>query len=262
MNKKHKETDKTSSYNIFKLNNIKLKRIIMKKSLVSIALLLSSVSAFAETEYPENQVLRPLTLTAGTIAVGGAIAWGEENNDNHGEVNVNAAYGFTDNLTVSIGNINYRILARPDNKTGLELTLGLGLRGFQETINNEDSFAYGGDLNGKYVIDENTAMIFSLGYVLWDEEKQKNKDEFRYSVGFQTNITKNWSTTTSYMYRDLNDFIQKDAHEFTVNANYALSKNTDIGIFTTYTNFDAQQNGYKNDNNFERAAGIYAVYRF
>ena len=59
----------------------------MKKSLISIALLLASSAVFAETEYLENPVLRPLTLTDGAVSVGGALAWGEEKDDNCGEFN-------------------------------------------------------------------------------------------------------------------------------------------------------------------------------
>lgn len=234
----------------------------MKKSLMSIALLLTSSTVFAETEYPQNPVLRPLTLTDGTIAVGGAIAWVEEEDKSRGELNLNAAYGLTDNLTLGLGNISYRVLARPDNEIGLELAVGLGIRGYQESAINGDSVAYGADLNGKYVFDENIAMIFSLGYIKWDEEKQKNKDEYRYSLGVQANIAKDWTATVSYTYRDLKDFNQSESHSVGVGANYAYSKSTDIGIFTGYSNFDAQENGYEIDNSFARVAGIYVTYRF
>jgi len=152
----------------------------MKKSIISIALLLGSSTVFAETEYPENRVLRPLTLTDGTISVGGAIAWvAEEEDDKRGEINLNIGYGLTDNLTLGLGGINYRVFARPDNEIGLELAVGLGFRGFQESRINGDSVAYGTDLNGKYVFNKDIAMIFSVGYVKWDEEKLKNKDEYR-----------------------------------------------------------------------------------
>ncbi len=234
----------------------------MKKSLISIALLLASSSVFAETEYPENQVLRPLTLTEGTIVIAGALAWGEEKNDSRGELGLNAAYGFTDNLTVGLGGLNYRVLARPDNEMGLELSVGLGVRGYQDSLVNGDAVAYGTDLNGKYVFDKDFAMIFSLGYVKWDEEQLKNKDEFRYSLGLQTNIAKDWTATASYTYRDLVDFSQNHAHEVNVGVNYAYSKNTDIGVFVGYSSFDAQENGYKLDNSLDRVAGIYAAYRF
>ncbi len=234
----------------------------MKKSLISIALLLTSSAVFAETEYPENPVLRPLTLADGTISVSGALAWGEEKNESRGELNLNIGYGLTENLTVGLGGLNYRVLARPDNETGLELTIGLGSRGFQKSTINGDSVAYGADLNGKYVFDEDIAMIFSLGYVKWDEEKLKNKDEYRYSVGVQANVAKDWTALASYTYRDLKDFNQNDAHEVSVGVNYAYSKSTDIGAFTGYSSFDSQENGYKLDNSFDRVAGIYATYRF
>lgn len=234
----------------------------MNKSLISIALLLASSTVVAETEYPQNPVLRPLTLTDGTVSLSGALAWGEENDDNRGELNLNAAYGLTDNLMLGLSGINYRVLARPDNKTGLELTVGLGLRGYQDSKLNGSSVGYGTDLNGKYVFNENIAIIFSLGFVKWDEEKLKNKDEYRYSVGVQGNIVKDLTATASYTYRDLKDFSQNDAHEVNVGLNYAYSKNTDIGVFTGYSSFDAQENGYKLDNSFDRVAGIYATYRF
>jgi opacity protein-like surface antigen len=234
----------------------------MKKSLISITLLLASSTIYAETEYPQNPVLRPLTLTDGTIALGGALAWAEENDDNRSEVNLNIAYGFTDNLMIGLGGINYRVLARPDNKTGLELMVGLGLRGYQDSKLNGHSIGYGTDLNGKYVFNENIAMVFSLGYVKWNEEKLKNKDEFRYSAGVQANIAKDFTVTASYTYRDLKDFSQSDAHEVNVGLNYTYSKNTDIGLFAGYSSFDAQENGYDLDDNFERIVGIYSEYRF
>jgi opacity protein-like surface antigen len=235
---------------------------MMNKSLISIALLLTSATAFAETEYPENKVLRPLTLTDSTVSIGGSLAWGEEEDDSRGEFNLNAGYGLTDDLTLGFGGLKYRVLARPDNETGLELALGLGFRGYQESDINGDSVAYGADVNGKYVFDKNIAMIFSLGYVKWDEEKLKNKDEYRYSIGVQANVAKDWTATASYTYRDLKDFAQHEAHEVNVGLNYAYSKSTDIGVFTGYSSFDAQENGYKLDDSFDRVAGIYAAYRF
>ena len=235
----------------------------MKKSFISIALLLASSMVYAETEYPENRVLRPLTLTDGTISVGGAIAWvAEEEDDQRGEINLNIGYGLTDNLTLGLGGINYRVLARPDNKMGLELAVGLGFRGFQESRINGDSVAYGADLNGKYVFNKDIAMIFSVGYVKWDEEKLENKDEYRYSAGIQTNLTKDWSATASYTYRDLKGFNQNNANEVGLGINYAYSKNTDIGLVASYSDFDAQKNGYQLHNSFDHAVGIYANYRF
>jgi len=234
----------------------------MKKSLISIALLLASSVVFAETSYPENPILRPLTLTDGTIAVSGALILGEEKGDSRNELNLNAAYGFTDNLTLGLGGLNYRFLARENNKTGLELAVGLGIKGYQDSALNGDAVGYGVDLNGKYVFNNDFAMTFSVGHINWDEEILKNKSEYRYSVGLQANIAKDWTARAGYTYRDLNDFTQKDAHGVNLGLNYVYSKNTDIGLFAGYSNFDAQENGYKLDNSFERVAGIYASYRF
>ncbi|MCW8834627.1 MAG: porin family protein [Colwellia sp.] len=234
----------------------------MNKSLISIALLLASSTAFAATEYPENPVLRPLTLTDGTILINGALALGEENNDSRGEIYLNAEYGLTDNLTLGLGGLKYRVLARPANKTGLELAVDVGFRGYHDSIANGDTFGYGADLTSKYVFNKNIAMTFSLGYVKWDEEKLKNKDEFRYSVGLQANVAKGWTVSTNYTYRDLKDFIQEDAHEVNVGLNYVFNKNTDIGVFAGYSSFDALENNYKLDDSFDRVAGVYAEYRF
>lgn len=234
----------------------------MNKSLFSIALLLASSTVFAATEYPGNPVFRPLTLTEGNVSIIGALLWVDEKNDSRGEISLNTHYGFTDDLMLSLDGINYRILARPDNKTGLELAVGLGLRGNQESNVNGDSVGYGTDLNGKYVFNEDIAMTFSLGYVKWDEDKLKNKDEYRYSVGVQANLAKDWSTTAGYTYRYLKDFSQNDVHEVNVSLNYAYSDTTSIGAFAGYSSFDAQENGYKIDNSFDRVAGIYAAYSF
>ncbi len=234
----------------------------MKKSLISIALLLTSSVVFAQTEYPENPVLRPLTLTDGTISVSGALAWGEENDDSRGALALNAAYGLTDNLTIGLDGVNYRVLARSENKEGLELAVGLGIRGYHDSSLNGDAIGYGADLNGKYVFDENIAMTFSLGYIKWDEEKLKNKDEYRYSLGLQAKVAEDLTAGVNYTYRDLQGFSQNEAHEANVGLNYTYSKSTDMGVFVGYSSFDAQQNGYKLDDNFERVAGVYAAYRF
>lgn len=234
----------------------------MKKSIISAALLLTSASAFAETEYPQNPVLRPLTLTDGTVFVGAALARAEEKDVKRTVLGLHVGYGLTDNVTLGLDGIKYRFLARDNNSTGLELTVGAGLRGFQESSKYGDSVAYGADLNGKYVFNKNFATIFSAGYVEWDEDKRKNKGEFRYSIGLQANIVKDWTASASYTYRDLIDFEQDEAYKVNVGINYAYSKSTDIGLFAGYSNFDAQKESYKFDNNFDRVAGVYAAYRF
>ena len=239
----------------------------MKKSLISMALLLASTAAFAgnqsdHSSYPENPILRPLTLDDGTIAVSGALSWGEDKANSRGELNLNAAYGLTDNLTIGLGGLDYRVLARDNNRTGLELAVGLGIRGFQESTSNGDAIGYGADLNGKYVFNQDIAMTFSLGYVNWDEEQLKNKSENRFSIGVQSKVARDWTAFTNYTYRDLKGFTQEDSHSVTSGLNYNFSKNIDVGMFAGYSDFDAQENGYKLKNNFERSAGLYVTYRF
>lgn len=241
---------------------LKTNNNLISKSIISLSLLLASSSALAATEYPENPVLRPLTLTDGTIAIGGALGWGEEDDDNRVVLGLDAAYGLTDDLTLGLGGLTYRLLARPSNGTGLELAVGLGVRGFQESTVNGDAVGYGADLNGKYVFNKDIAMTFDLGYIKWDEEKLGNKDEYRYGIGLQANVAKAWTASVNYTYRDLKYFQQDDAHEVNVGLNYAYSKQTDIGMFAGYSSFDALENDYKLDNSFDRVAGVYATYRF
>ncbi|GHF94084.1 porin [Thalassotalea marina] len=234
----------------------------MKRTLLTIALILSSSAVLAETVYPKNPVLRPITLTEGTIAVGGAVAYVEEGDDDRGNINFHAAYGFTDDLTLSLGDIRYRFWDRLDNGTGLELTAGFGIRGYHESKLNGDALALGADITGKYVFNRDFAATFSAGYVKWDEEHLKNKDEYRYSVGLQRNLFKDVTFAANYTYRDLKDFKQSHADEVNLALNYTFSKRMDLGVFAGYSNFDAKQNGYDLDDGYERTAGVYVNYRF
>lgn len=239
----------------------------MKKTLISMVIVLASSSVLANDEavkkqYPDNPILRPLTLTDGTVAISGALAWNKEKDESRAELNLNAAYGLTDDFTIGFGGLNYRVLARKNNQTGLELAVGLGVRGYYDSINNGDAIGYGADFNGKYVFDKNIAMTFSVGYINWNEEKLENKSEYRYSIGVQTNIAKDWTAFANYTYRDLKDFTQEDAHNINVGLNYAYNKDIDIGLFTGYSDFDALENGYKLENSFEHNAGVYVTYRF
>ena len=59
-------------------------------------------TVFAATEYLGNPVLRPLTLTEGTVSIIGALLWVDEKNDSRGEINLNTNYGFTDDLMLSL----------------------------------------------------------------------------------------------------------------------------------------------------------------
>jgi hypothetical protein len=239
----------------------------MKKSLISMALLLASTAAFAgnqsdHSSYPENPILRPLTLSDGMVAISGGITLGEEKNETRGELNLNAAYGLTDNLTLGLGELKYRVLARDNNQTGLELAVGLGLRGFQESKSHGDAIAYGADLNGKYVFNQDISMTFSLGYINWDEEYLENKSENKFSIGVQSNVARDWTAYTNLSYRDLKGFTQDDSYSVTSGLNYTFTKDIDVGMYASYSDFEAQDNGYNLDSNFERSAGLYVAYRF
>lgn len=234
----------------------------MKKSLTAIAILLVTSSVFAETNYPENPVLRPLTLTDGTISLTGGLVTGEQDDDNRGEAFIGLAYGITDNLMIGDGGIKYRVLARPDNKTGLELAVGFGLRGYQEYLNEDYSIGYGLDLSGKYVVSDSFSVNFGLDVVKWAEEHRKDKSEYRYSIGAQQRLAEDWTASASYTYRDLKDFVQSDANEARAGINYTYSKDMDIGLFAAYSDFDAKKNGYKLDNSFDRSVSAYVTYRF
>ena len=239
----------------------------MKKTLLSIALILTSSAAYAGSEFPTNPVLRPLTLGDGMFAISGGVVAGEENNKNRNHGFLNFGYGLTDDLTFSLNGLKYRVLARKGNRAGLEVAVGLGVRGYQEFYYDNktkkgDSTAYGADISGKYVFNADVAVNFGLSYLKWDEEARKNKDEYRVNVGIQKRLAKDWTLGTHYTYRYLKDFTQDDAHEVNVNLNYAYSKTTDFGMFATYSSFDAQENGYQLDNNLDRGLGLYFNTRF
>lgn len=234
----------------------------MKKLATTLTLLLSSACVLADSAYPQNPVLRPLTLTDGTVQVSAGLAYGEEEQDKRWDGGISFGYGMTDNLTLGYGGMTYRFLARPENDMGLELTASFGVKGQYDSLIGGDTTGYGLDVRGKYVINEDLAMTFGLGYVKWDEDILENKDEYRYSMGFMTNINRDWTASASYTYRDLKDFIQDDAHEAALTFNYAYSRDTDLGVFAGYSSFDALENGYKLEENFDRAVGVYATWRF
>ena len=234
----------------------------MKIILSALAVTLLSTSALAEDKSMTNPILRPMTLTDGTVQIIGAFVWGEEAGENRTDGSFGVGYGLTDDLTLGLGGINYRVLARSENGTGLELTTSVGFRGFHDSKEHGESIGYGMDLNGKYVMDENLALTFGVGYVIWDEDILENKNEVRYSVGLQANLAKDWTARASYTYRNLQDFNQNEAHQVNLSLNYTYSQQTDIGIFTAYSDFDALENGYVLEDNFDKTVGVYVSYRF
>lgn len=235
----------------------------MKKLITSIALLSITSSVFAASTSPQNLVVRPLVLADSELALSGAVLYGEQtDSEKEWRILPGIAYGLTDDLTLGFGEVRYRFISRSSNGTGLELAAGLGYEGQLEVENADDSDAVALDLTGKYVLNTNTALLFSTKYVHWDEDKRKNRSEIRYSVGIQQNIYKNVTAFANYTFSDLKDFNKNSANSGSLGVNYAYSKSTDVGMFVNYTDFDAAENGYKADDVFEKSAGIYLTTRF
>ena len=157
--------------------------------------------------------------------------------------------------------MRYKIVGRENNGLGWDVALGGGLRGYRENGNGE-AFAYGVDLSSKYVVSENRAYLFAAEYILWDEERRDNRNEYRFSVGAMQNITDQITLTGTYSYSVLNDFVTDDAHSVSLGAEYVFSKHTSMGVFAEYTNFDAVENGYDQRTNYESLVGAFLTYRF
>lgn len=244
----------------------------MKKLITTIALITISATSYAAST-PQNLVERPITLNSGELQVSGALQYGEKF-DGEEEWNLvpHIAYGITDDLTVSLGEIRYRFLSRSNNKSGLELTSGLSYAGELEVDAADDSHGAKIDVMGKYVFTPNTAIAFSLGYVHWEDvdfddidwndEDNYDRAEMRYSVSLLQNITNNVTFIASYTHRDLKDFIQSSAKSASFGLNYAYSKQLDVGLFGRYSDFNPVENGFINDSAMERSAGLYVSYRF
>ncbi len=231
--------------------------------LSSFVFALSSAAVSAQQLSPSNLVERPLVLADGEIAVGGALLFGEQTDgDNKWRALPVFGYGVTDNVTVGFGGIRYQFMERWQDKTGLEMTLGLGLTGGREVIGADDSYGVGLDLSGKYVFSSDTALTFGIEYIHWQEDKRDNRGEVALSVGFEQRLYGQLSAFGQYTYSDLHDFVEDDSHAGSLGLNYTLSKQSDIGVLVTYSNFDAQANGYKADDIYEKTAGVYYTYRF
>jgi len=232
------------------------------KKLLMITIATLSPALMAQTLSPQNEVLRPLTNKAGEALVGAGVGYLDGDKDSKWTAGVSANYGITDDITVGVEGITYRFLSRADNATGFEATIGGGLRGYYEQGPNE-ALAYGADLTGKYVFSPNLAVYFGAGYVFWNEEKQDNRKEINYSVGVQKNLIKNATLTVGYTYRDLRtNFAQDHANAYHARLNYSLNKQWDLGLVASYTDFDAEKNGFDTEDFARRGAGVYASYRF
>lgn len=235
----------------------------MKKLITSIALLCATTTAFANSATPQNVVQRPMVLSDGEFQAGAALMYGEETDGgDQWQFAPYIAYGVTDDLTLGLGHARYRFLERSNDGKGLELTTGLGFTGHREVFNADDSYGVGFDISGKYVMTKDTAFLFSTQYVHWNEDKRDNRSEMRYSVGVQQNVFEHVTLFADYTFSDLKDFNDNSAQSGTIGANYALSKTTDVGMFVHYSDFDAEKNGYKADNVFEKSAGVFLSMRF
>ncbi|MFC3094668.1 hypothetical protein DRW07_12730 [Alteromonas sediminis] len=235
----------------------------MKKILfIAITTALISPSLLAQQISPQNEILRPLTNKAGEIQIGGGIGYLDGDRDGKWTAGLHASYGFTDNLTLGAEGLTYRFIERADSATGFEAAISGGLRGYYEQGPNE-ALAYGTDITGKYVFSPDLAVFFGAGYVFWNEKNQDNRKEINYTLGVQKNIIKNATISLGYTYRDLgSNFAQNNANAYHARFNYSLNKNWDLGLIASYTDFDAEQNGFDTEDFARRGAGVYASYRF
>ncbi|REL25781.1 hypothetical protein DXX93_03885 [Thalassotalea euphylliae] len=242
----------------------------MMKKLTATHLLLPSLllaictgAASAQALSPSNLVERPLVLKDGEVAIGGAAFYGEQTDgDDKWRLLPVLGYGLTDTVTIGFGGVRYQFMERQQDKTGLEMTLGLGLSDVREVAQADDSYGVGLDLSGKYVLSTDTALTFGAAYIHWQEDERDNRAEVALSLGFEQRVYGQLSMFGQYTYSDLHDFVEDNSHAGTLGLNYTLSKQSDIGVFATYSDFDAQANGYQAKDVFEKAAGVYYTYRF
>ncbi len=233
----------------------------MKKSLL-IGLILSASTAVSANELSkQNLVERSLTLKDSEVALSGGLYFGETDDEDDTGLGLNAAYGLTDELTIHLGGVRYKYLPRYNDGKGLELTFGAGYKGHMER-NNDDVKGYGADITGKYVFSRDLAMVFAAEYVFWNNPGSDNSSENRFSVGALYQPIERLTFSVDYTHRDLKDFVQNNAYTASAGVNYALTKNTDIGLTYAYSDFDAEQNGYDIDSAYQRNYGAYINYRF
>lgn len=238
----------------------------MKKYMITgLILSLLSVATAANELSERNLVKRSLTLKHGEIFVGAIAVYGETGKKDDTGLGVIAAYGITDDLSLSFYDVRYRLLARDNDNYGLELTVGVGMKpGLQRQ--NVDVEGYSADITGKYVVANDLALYFGTEYVKWDHDKDSQYDasEMRYGVGASYQVIPHLTWSVGYAYRDLKDFVQNNAYTISTGINYAWSKSTDIGIVYEYTDFDAVKNGFELDgfSSFKRNFGAYVGYRF
>ncbi len=229
-----------------------------------ILLPIATLAIFSTTnqanEYPQNPVVRPLTLTQSTIELTGAYFYGKQHNNDHDSIlAANIAYGLTDNLQLALDGISYSFLK--NKHSGLELAVKAGINGYYNDKNG-DNLGLGFSLLGKQIINKNFAFTFAAGYTHWNLDNLADREEYDYSVGMLMNIAPQLTLTAQYTYRDLKGFQQSHANSTSVGLNYAIEKNIDIGFISSYSDYNEQANNYALLETPEAAAGLYINYRF
>lgn len=234
----------------------------MKKSVFVLGLLLTSTGGYASSLSESNPVLRNLTLNESEWSIGAGISYGSANGEDDVQPILTMAYGINDRLTVGPVGLRYSVIPRVENSFGFELTADAGLMGLYESSQFGDSYAYGGGLSGKYVFSETFALNLSGHYFIWNEDKREDRKELRAQVSALLGVTANTTAYIGAAYRELKDFDQDNAYELSAGLIWNFSKQLDVMFDATYTDFDAQLNGYANDSHLERALSMSFEYRF
>ncbi|GAB2702784.1 hypothetical protein Q4574_19165 [Aliiglaciecola sp. 3_MG-2023] len=234
----------------------------MKKQLSILALLFIPTHLFANTLSDANPVMRNLTLNDNEILIGLGASYGTGYGENDVQPLFSLAYGVTDNLTIGPAGVRYAVWQRPEANTGWEVTIDGGLMGLYESAEYDDSYALGGGLSSKYVISKDFSIGASAHYLHWNEDKRDNKTEFRGELSAMWRVNSDLTVYGSGMYRELKDFAQDNAYALSTGLIWNPSKQMDVILDFTYTDFDSLQNGYDIDAHFKRQYGLKVIYRF
>ncbi|MEW6983947.1 porin [Colwelliaceae bacterium 6471] len=234
----------------------------MKTAILGCAVLATLLAGIAQgKEYPQNPVLRPLTLTDGTIQIAGAYSYGKAHDDDtKAGFGANISYGITDDFQIGLEGLTYSFLK--NRASGLELAVNAGIRGHYDNTNIGDSLGLGVSVFGKQVLNNDFALTFGAGYTHWDEEHIDNKYQFNYSLGALVNIADNVTLSANYTFTDLKDFKQDSSNTVRVGVNYAYSKSIDMGIAFKYSDFEETYNNFAFHEQAEKSASMYAAWRF
>lgn len=235
---------------------------MFKKVLFASSVLMTSLVSADELS-DSNLVTRSLTLKDGEVALNATLNYGHNDDDNDVNLGLNGSYGITDNLSIGLGGFRYKFLGRGQNDLGLELAAGAGIKGFYDVPGPDGALGYGADLIGKYVLSEQTAFTFSTNYVFWNmPHSSENRDEWRFSAGVLQTLMDDLTLSANYEYRVLNDFVDDNTFNVNTAVTYHYSKNWDLGMYLSYSDFDAVKNGFTSDSSYKENIGLFVNYRF